>query len=225
MQTALAIERLTFSAGESVGILGRVGSGKSTLLKLLIRLIDPTGGHVKIDGVDLRQIHPAELRRQIGYCGQETTLFHGSVRDNIVLGKPDASDEEVLAVCHAVGLSELLSRSALGLASPVGERGQLLSGGQRQMVTLARAMISNPAILLLDEPTSMMDNSTEAAFLQNLNALRQGKTTLIVTHRPQVLAVTSRVVVLDHGKVVADGPRDKVIAALSSEPRPIRQDA
>lgn len=222
-QQALAIDQLRFNAGESVGILGRVGSGKSTLLKLVIRLIDPTGGHVKIDGIDLRQIHPAELRRQIGYCGQETLLFHGSVRDNIVLGKPDASDEEVLAVCQAVGLTELLSRSALGLASPVGERGQLLSGGQRQMITLARALIANPAILLLDEPTSMMDNSTEAAFLQNLHGLRQGKTTLIVTHRPQVLAVTSRVVVLDQGKVVADGPRDKVIAALSAEPKPVRQ--
>ncbi len=117
-QTAISIDRLAIGAGESVGIVGRVGSGKSTLLKLLVRLTDPTGGNVKIDGIDLRQIHPAELRRQIGYYGQETTLFHGTVRDNIVLGKPDATDTEILAVCKLVGLTELMSRNALGLASP-----------------------------------------------------------------------------------------------------------
>lgn len=224
-QTALAIDRLTIGRGESVGIVGRVGSGKSTLLKLLVRLADPTGGNVKIDGIDLRQIHPAELRRQIGYYGQETTLFHGTVRDNIVLGKPDASDADILAACKIVGLTELLSKNALGLASPVGEAGQRLSGGQRQMVALARALIADPKILLLDEPTSMMDNSTEAAFLQNLQTFREGRTTLIVTHRPQVLAATARVVVIDNGKIVADGPRDQVIASLSAAPRQLRRGA
>lgn len=224
-QTAISIDRLAIGAGESVGIVGRVGSGKSTLLKLLVRLSDPTGGNVKIDGIDLRQIHPAELRRQIGYYGQETTLFHGTVRDNIVLGKPDATDAEILAACKLVGLTELMSRNALGLASPVGEAGQRLSGGQRQMVALARALIADPRIVLLDEPTSMMDNSTEAAFVQNMQAFRGGRTTLIVTHRPQVLAATARVIVIDNGKIVADGPRDQVIASLSAAPRQLRRGA
>ena len=215
---ALADISFDIKKGESVGIIGRVGSGKSTLLKLLVRLADPDAGNVKIDGVDARQIHPAELRAQIGYVGQDAMLFHGTIRDNIVIGKPDASDEEILAAARVAGLGEVLSHTALGLGAPAGERGALLSGGQRQAVALARAFVADPPVLLLDEPTAMMDNTTEAHFLSALAEARKGRTLITVTHKPQVLALATRVIVLEAGKLAADGPREEIIARLSGKP-------
>jgi ATP-binding cassette subfamily C protein LapB len=214
-EPALTDVSLEVPVGQSIGILGRVGSGKTTLLKLIARLHTPQDGNVRVDGVDVRQIHPAELRAQVCYVGQDAMLFHGTIRDNIVIGRPEASDDEVLTAARIAGLDQVLAGSALGLAKPVGERGQMLSGGQRQAVALARALVTDPAVLLLDEPTAMMDNTTEARFLAELAKARTGKTTLIVTHRPQVLQVTSRVIVIDGGRVALDGPRDEVLARLS----------
>ncbi len=217
---ARALDNISFDIpiGQTVGIIGRVGSGKSTLLKLLVRLNDPSTGNVKIDGVDVRQIHPAELRGQIGYAGQDSLLFHGTIRDNIVIGRPGASDQDILDAAEIAGLGEVLQKTALGLGAPVGERGALLSGGQRQAVAIARALVGNPPILLLDEPTSMMDNTTEAKVIAGLGRIRQGKTTVIVTHRPQVLPLAERLLVVEGGKIVADGPRDNILKKLSARP-------
>lgn len=204
--------------GEAVGVIGRVGSGKSTLLKLLVRLMDAQEGHIRLDGVDIRQIHPAELRRQLGYAGQDTALFHGTIQENLLIGKPSASDAEILDAAKASALLDVIGNSALGLATPVGERGGNLSGGQRQAVGLARALLMNPPVLLLDEPTSMMDSTTEQRFLAELAERRRNRTTLIVTHKLQLLRLTPRVLVLDGGRIVADGPRDEVIARLTAKP-------
>ncbi|MAM95653.1 type I secretion system permease/ATPase [Parvibaculum sp.] len=206
--------------GTSVAILGRVGSGKSTALRLALNLNAPDAGHVLLDGVDVRQIHPAALRTAIGYAGQEAVLFHGTIRDNILAAHPGLADERLLEVVRAAGLDELLSRSVLGLQTQVGEGGARLSGGERQAVSLARAIAGRPPVLLLDEPTSAMDNTTEQRVLAGLARDRAGLTTVIVTHKPALLPLVSRVVVLDRGRVAMDGPRDKVLAALTGkEPR------
>lgn len=215
---ALTDLSVTIGEGEAVGVIGRVGSGKSTLLKLLVRLMDAQEGHIRIDGVDIRQIHPAELRRQLGYAGQDTVLFHGTIQENLLIGKPSASDAEVLDAAKAAALLDVIGNSALGLATPVGEQGGNLSGGQRQAVGLARALLMNPPVLLLDEPTSMMDSTTEQRFLAELSERRRNKTTIIVTHKLQLLRLTPRVLVLDGGRIVADGPRDEVIARLAARP-------
>ncbi len=213
-----ALKEVSFHipTGEMVALLGRVGSGKSTLLKLIINLHAANTGHVKVDDVEVRQIHPAELRGQIGYAGQDAVLFHGSVQDNITHGATNPSDEAVLAAARAVGLDSLLAQSAQGLGTPVGERGQLLSGGQRQAVALARSLIQQPPILLLDEPTSMMDHSTETQFLAELKKMRVGLTTIIVTHKPSVLQLVSRILVFERGKLALDGPRDEVMDKLAN---------
>ena len=207
-------------AGTSVAILGRVGSGKSTALRLALNLNAPDAGHVLLDGVDVRQIHPAALRTAIGYAGQEAVLFHGTIRDNILAAHPGLDDGRLLEVVHAAGLDELLSRSVLGLQTQVGEGGMRLSGGERQAVSLARAIAGRPPVLLLDEPTSAMDNTTEQRVIAGLARERAGLTTVIVTHKPALLPLVSRIIVLERGRVVMDGPRDKVLAALSGkEPR------
>lgn len=215
--TALDGISIDIAAGTSVAILGRVGSGKSTALRLALNLNAPDAGHVLLDGVDVRQIHPAALRTAIGYAGQEAVLFHGTIRDNILAAHPGLDDARLLEVVRAAGLDELLSRSVLGLQTQVGEGGSRLSGGERQAVSLARAIAARPPVLLLDEPTSAMDNTTEQRVIAGLAGERAGLTTVIVTHKPALLPLVSRVVVLDRGRVAMDGPRDKVLAALTGK--------
>jgi ATP-binding cassette subfamily C protein LapB len=218
---AVALNGVSFDieAGTCVAILGRVGSGKSTALKLALNLSAPEEGHVLLDGIDVRQIYPSVLRAVVGYAGQDALLFHGTIRDNILASQPGVDDATLLASVRAAGLEELLSRSVLGIQTPVGEGGMRLSGGERQAVSLARALAGRPPVLLLDEPTSGMDNTTEQRVIAGLAELRKGMTTVIVTHRPALLPLASRVIVLDRGRVVMDGPRDQVLAALSA-PRP-----
>jgi ATP-binding cassette subfamily C protein LapB len=217
-QTALEGVSFEIEAGSCVAILGRVGSGKSTALRLALNLDEPQSGHVLLDGVDVRQYHPAALRAAIGYAGQEAVLFHGTIRDNILAARPGLSDAELLAAARTAGLDDLLSRSVTGLQTPVGERGARLSGGERQAVSLARALAGQPPVLLLDEPTSAMDNTTEQRVIAGLAEARRGLTTLIVTHKPALLPLASRIIVLDQGKVVMDGPRDAVLARLTGKP-------
>ncbi|MCE1240292.1 MAG: type I secretion system permease/ATPase [Azonexaceae bacterium] len=202
--------------GEKVVIIGRVGSGKTTLQKLLLGLYMPSEGAVSIDGVDVRQLDPADLRRNIGYVPQDVTLFYGTLRDNIAIGAPYADDAAILAAAEAGGLSEFVNRHPDGFDMMIGERGESLSGGQRQGVAIARAFLMDPPILLLDEPTSAMDFSSEQQFKQRLQTIAAHKTVLIVTHRNSLLDLATRVIVVDDGKVVADGPRDQVIQALQS---------
>lgn len=205
---------LQIRSGERVAILGRVGSGKSTLEKLILGLYQPTEGAVLVDGIDVRQLDPAELRRNIGYVQQDVTLFYGSLRDNIVLGAPLASDDGVVEAARIGGILEFASAHPAGFAMLVGERGESLSGGQRQGVAIARAVIANPPIVILDEPTASMDHSSEEAVKHSLKGFCAGRTVLIVTHRTSLLSLVDRIIVLDSGRVVADGPKEQVVEAL-----------
>ncbi|MCY7259336.1 type I secretion system permease/ATPase [Pseudomonas protegens] len=215
-QSTPALNNISFSLkpGERVGIIGRSGSGKSTLARLLMGFLAPEEGQLLLDGLDLRQLDVADLRQQIGYVAHDLPLLAGSLRDNLTLGARYISDARMLEVAELTGVTELARAHPQGFDRPVGERGQLLSGGQRQAVLLARALLLDPPILLLDEPTSAMDNSSEDALRQRLHAKVQGKTLLLVTHRTSMLSLVDRLVVLDEGRIVADGPKDAVIDAL-----------
>jgi ATP-binding cassette subfamily C protein LapB len=207
---------LRIAPGERVALIGRIGSGKSTIQKLLLGLQQPSEGQVLIDGIDLRQLDPADVRRNIGYVSQDVTLFFGTLRENIRFGLPFADDEAVQAATDTAGLADFVNRHPQGFDLPVGERGEQLSGGQRQSVGIARAVLHNAPLLLLDEPTSAMDFSTESLITKNLTTFAEGKTVVLVTHRTSMLAMVNRVVVIDGGKVVADGPRDSVLEALQA---------
>jgi ATP-binding cassette, subfamily C, bacterial LapB len=210
---------LRIQPGEKVAFIGRVGSGKSTIQRLvmgLYRPLDKDGGAVLLDGIDARQLDPADVRRNIAHVAQDVLLFHGSLRENIAFGLPHADDAAIVAAADIAGLTEFVQRHPKGFDLPVGERGELLSGGQRQAVGIARAVLHNAPILLLDEPTSAMDFSTEAQITQKISAFAKHKTVLLVTHRTSLLSMVDRVVVIDHGKVVADGPRDRIMEALQS---------
>lgn len=201
-------------AGEHVAILGRMGSGKTTLHKLILGLYEPTAGAVMVDGIDLRQIDPAELRRSIGYVQQDTNLFYGTIRDNIAVSAPHADDEQVLGAARIGGIDEFINAHPKGFDMLVGERGETLSGGQKQGVGIARAMITNPSIILLDEPTSAMDHSGEEAIKKRLMEASVGKTLMVITHRSSLFDLVGRIIVIDGGKIMADGPKDQVIEAL-----------
>jgi len=200
--------------GEHVAILGRVGSGKSTIQKLAMGLYQPTDGAIMVDGIDLRQLDPTELRSRVGYVPQDVTLFYGSLRDNMTLANPQASDASLIRAAEIANLSDYINRHPQGFDMAVSERGDSLSGGQRKCVALARAVIHDPPILLMDEPTGSMDHSTEMAVKEQLAGYIKGKTWLVVTHRNSLLSMVDRIIVIDNGKLVADGPRDSVMQAL-----------
>ena len=200
--------------GEKVAILGRVGSGKSTLQKLAMGLFQPSEGAVLIDGIDLRQLDPAEYRKQVGYMPQDLTLFHGTLRDNIVIAHPYASDSDVLKAAEQANLLEFVNRHPQGFGMTISERGDSLSGGQRRCVALARAVLGEPPVVLMDEPTGSMDHSTEVAVKSSLAAFIAGRTWIVVTHRNSLLEMVDRIIVIDNGKIVADGSRQSVITAL-----------
>lgn len=204
----------TIKAGEKVGLIGRIGSGKSTIHKLILSLYKPNEGSILLDGIDVQQIDPADLRRHIGYMPQDVVLFSGTVKSNIMYGSPHVEDEAILRAAEVSGVKEFVDSHPLGFDRSVGERGQALSGGQRQSVGMARAMLNDVPMYLFDEPTSGMDNTTETIVTQRLNAAVKDKTMLLVTHKASLLAMVDRLIVLDNGKVVADGPRDSVIEAL-----------
>jgi ATP-binding cassette subfamily C protein LapB len=202
--------------GEKVALIGRVGSGKSTMQRLMMGLYQPSAGAVLVDGIDLRQIDPADLRRNMGYVSQDVLLFFGTLRDNIAFGMPYADDAAVVAAAETAGLADFVNRHPAGFDQVVGERGESLSGGQRQGVGIARAVLHDAPILLLDEPTSAMDFSTEAAITNRLSAFARHKTVVLVTHRTSLLSMVERVIVVDSGRIVADGPRDRIMEALQS---------
>ncbi|WP_420827008.1 type I secretion system permease/ATPase [Aquipseudomonas campi] len=211
---ALIKVSLRMNAGERIGIIGRSGSGKSTLARLVMNFYSPDEGQILLDGLDLRQLDVADLRHQIGYVAHDLPLLSGSLRDNLTLGARYVSDTRMLEVAEMTGVSELARQHPQGFDRPVGERGQLLSSGQRQAVLLARALLLDPPILLFDEPTSAMDNTSEDILRNRLHSLAQGKTVLLITHRASMLSMVDRLVVLDNGHVVADGPKEAVIEAL-----------
>ncbi len=202
--------------GERVGIIGKVGSGKSTINRLILGLYQPTSGSIKIDGVDIRQLDPAELRKAIGYVPQDVTLFYGTLRENITVGMPYVEDHAILQAAELAGLQDLVGGHPKGFDLPIGERGESLSGGQRQSVAIARAMVHEPVMLLLDEPSSSMDFSTEDNLKKRLAQYTQGRTMVLVTHRNSLLDLVDRLIVIDRGAIVCDGPKKQVVEALSS---------
>ncbi len=206
---------LTIKQGEKIAILGKMGSGKSTLAKLIMNLYTPNSGSVLIDQTDIRQIDPVDLRRSIGCVPQEPFLFMGSIKDNITIGEQYVTDEEVISAAKAAGVHDFLGRHEAGYDLLVGERGEGLSGGERQAVTLARAIITNPNILIFDEPTNSMDKQTENTFMKKISTLIQNQTVIIITHKMSLLALVDRVIVLDDGKIVADGLKETVLKSKS----------
>lgn len=211
-----ALTKVSFKikAGEHVAILGRMGSGKSTIHKLILGLYQPASGAILVDGIDARQIDPAELRRCVGYVQQDTQLFYGTMRENLTISAPHVDDSAVLAAAHVGGIDEFINAHPKGFDMLVGERGETLSGGQRQGVGIARAFINHPSILLLDEPTSAMDHSGEAAIKRRLTETTENKTLVLISHRSSLYDLVNRIIVIDSGKIVADGPKDQVTDAL-----------
>ena len=211
---ALSALNFTVKPGEHVAIVGPIGSGKSTLFKLILKLFRQTEGSILIDGTDSRQMDPAELRRAVGVVPQEVMLFYGTLRDNLVMGNPYITDQALLQAIQISGVDGIVKNHPKGFDMQVGERGANLSCGQRQAVAIARAVLKNPSLLLLDEPTSAMDSASEERVRHNLKIFAKDKTLLLVTHRTALLDLTERVIVLDGGRIVADGPKEQILAAL-----------
>lgn len=211
-----ALDRVSFSVkpGEKVALIGRIGSGKSTIEKLILGLYSANDGSVRIDGIDINQIDPVDLRRNFGYMPQDIMLFAGSVRDNIVVGSPQTDDTRLVEIAKLTGVSDMVNRHPQGFDMQVGERGAALSGGQRQSVAVARSLIHDPNVLVLDEPTASMDNASEEQIKAMLKSYSENKTMLVVTHKMSLLSLVDRIIVMDSGRVVADGPKEAVLDAL-----------
>jgi len=201
--------------GERVAIIGRIGSGKTTIEKLILGLYSAEAGSILFDGVDQRQIDPAWLRRHIGYVPQDIVLFRGSVRDNIVLHAPWVDDAAMLRAAEIAGVTEFVNRSPRGFDLPVGERGEALSGGQRQAVAIARAELLSPPMLMLDEPSSAMDARSEERLKARLAMQLADRTLVLISHRASLLSLATRLIVIDQGRLAADGPKDQVLANLA----------
>lgn len=214
---ALKDVSFVINPGEHVGIIGRIGSGKSTIEKLILKLYDPDEGSILIDDVDIAQIDPARLRKFIGYVSQDIILFRGTVKDNILYRAPTTSDEKLLKVAHLSGVDEFIKRHPLGYNMPVGERGQGLSGGQKQSIGIARALISDAPLMLLDEPTNALDQLSESQLMGHFAEAFSGKSLVLVTQKLALLATTPRVIVMHEGKVYLDGTRENVLKALKGK--------
>ena len=210
---ALAGIDLHVPAGQTVALVGETGAGKSTLAKLVARFYDPQRGRVLVDGHDLRDLRSSALRGQLGIVPQEGFLFSGTIRDNIAFGRPDASEEEILAAARAVGAEAFVDRLPAGFDTEVGERGVALSAGQRQIVSFARALLAEPRILILDEATSNVDVRTERVIEEGLERLLHGRTAIVIAHRLSTIRRAGRIVVLEHGVIAESGTHDELIAA------------
>lgn len=212
--TALSDVSFTIGASEKVALLGPIGSGKTTVNKLVLGLFRPQEGSILIDGRDIRQIDPSELRKNIGVVPQDVMLFYGNLKDNLLFGSPAVTDREILLASWVSGVEMFANTHPKGFDMPIGERGSFLSSGQRQAVAIARAIIKDPPILVLDEPTASMDHVIEEHIKKNLAALVKDKTVILTTHRTPLLSLVDRLIVIDRGKIVADGPKEMVLKAL-----------
>ncbi len=211
---ALAVKKLDIAAGDRIAVLGRNGAGKSTLLHALSGMLQPTDGQVLLDGLTLDQIDPADVRSRVGLLTQQSRLFHGTIRENLMLGAPNASEAEIIAVLSMVGALEFVSKLPRGLEHPILEGGRGLSGGQQQALLLARLLIRSPKVLLLDEPTAAMDEATEREFIVNFRKWSAGRTVIIATHRMRVLDLVNRIVVLEGGQIALDDRKEKALERL-----------
>lgn len=217
-QTTRALDEISFTIepGERVAILGKNGSGKSTIVRQLTGVYQPTEGSVLVDDTDIRQIKPSDLRSNIGVVLQDVCLFSGSIKENIALGLEKISDEDILSAAKIAGVHQFVGATAGGYDQRLAERGEGLSGGQRQAIALARALAAKPSILLLDEPSSSLDSHAEAALISRLDKATRGRSLLIVTHRMSMVRLVDRVIVLDQGRIIVDGARDTVLQAMAS---------
>ena len=220
-QQISALSNISFkiTEGEKVAIIGRTGSGKTTLQKLIMDYYEPNAGAILVSGTDINQIDPTDLRRNMSYVPQEISLFSGTVRENIVLGTPLATDEAVLEAARVAGILDFLNTHPEGFDLDVGERGERLSGGQRQGIAIARAIINRAPSLVLDEPTASIDNTAEMLFLKHFFEYAKNRTLLLVTHKTSMLSLVDRLIVLNDGKIIADGPRDEVLKMLAGKPQ------
>lgn len=220
-QQVPALREVSFAikAGERVAILGRIGSGKSTLLKVILGLYRPQSGAVRFDGIDQNQIDPVDLRANLGCVDQEARLFFGSLQENIAITDPTANDERIVAAAKLGGVEDFAQRHPAGYEMRVGEAGSGISGGQRQCIAIARAVLRDPSILLLDEPTSGMDQASEQNFMRAMSAFLTDRTLLLVTHKPSMMPLVDKIILMDAGRVVAVGPRDSVLRALAENER------
>ncbi len=216
-QPVAAINKLSFEvkAGEKIGVIGATGSGKSTILKLIMKFYDPTTGNILIDHFEEQQLDPAELRHFIGYVPQDVTLFHGSIKENINFGAPQVDDSAIIRAAQLSTVDTFVAHHPEGFNRLVGERGQFLSGGQRQAIVIARALLLNPSVVLFDELGNSMDDGTISLLIARLKPYVATKTLLLVTHKPILLNLVDRLIVMDNGHLVADGPRDEVIKMLT----------
>ena len=217
-QKERALDQVSFTIepGERVAILGKNGSGKSTIVRQITGVFEPTEGQVLIDDTDLRQIKPSDLRANVGAVLQDVCLFSGSIKENIALGLPEISDEDILRASTIAGVHDFVGATAGGYDQHLAERGEGLSGGQRQAIALARALAAQPSILLLDEPSSALDSHAEAMMIARLQKATKGRTLLVVTHRMSMVRLVDRIIVLDKGRVMVDGARDEVLRAMTS---------
>jgi ATP-binding cassette subfamily C protein LapB len=212
-----ALKNVSFviKAGEKVGIIGRNGSGKSTITKLMLNLYEPQNGSILLDGIDIEQIDPADLRKNISYVSQDITLFKGNARDNISYRSTRASDEQMIRASVISGADEFIRRHPKGYEMLIGERGMGLSGGQRQSIGIARALLFESPIVIMDEPSNSMDQLSENRLIGNLKMYLQDKTVILITQKNTVLSLVDRIIVMEDGKIYLDGPRDQVLAKLS----------
>jgi ATP-binding cassette subfamily B protein len=203
---------LEIRAGETVALVGPTGAGKSTLAKLIARFYDPDHGAVSIDGHDLREVTQGSLRAQLGIVPQEGFLFSGTVAENLRFARPDATDEQLRAACAAVGAMEFVEALPAGFDTQIEERGSRLSAGQRQLLAFARALVADPALLILDEATSSVDLRTEARIEEALATLLTGRTSIVIAHRLSTIRDADRIVVVEGGRVVEQGSHDELLA-------------
>lgn len=212
---------LKIEPGEHIALLGRVGSGKSTVARMIVGLYPPQEGMVLVDGIDIAQLDPFSARAHLGAVLQEPALFSGSIRENIVLERPFVDDDEMLRAARVSGADQFVSRISNGYDLKLVDRGEGLSGGQRQSIAIARALAGRPPIMVMDEPTSAMDSQTEADLIDRLGQELAGRTLIVVTHRQSLLKLVNRIVIMDQGRIIADGPRDRVLAELAKRtPQP-----
>lgn len=224
VKNVLNIGQLQIKPGERIALLGKVGAGKSTLLKLLAGQAKASQGKVIVDGVDINRIDPIDLRRQLGWLSQDSRLFFGTLRQNLMLGNPHASEQEMLQALHVSGALSLVQQDAASLDRIINEGGRGLSGGQRQMVLISRMILRQPQVVLLDEPTASMDEQLEEHVIRQMKNWLTGRTLVLVTHRPALLKLVDRIVVMDNGRIVADGPRDEILRAAGGS-KPAKGDA
>jgi ATP-binding cassette subfamily C protein LapB len=208
---------ISIKPGEKIAIVGRNGCGKTTLAKLLLGLYQPTSGSLRFDGLNHQQIHPSDLRRNIGYLPQDITLFHGTIRDNILFGTKQVTEYQLIRAVQLSGVSGFTDHESKGLDQQVGESGHALSRGQRQSIALARAILNAPQILLLDEPTASLDSRAEQQFIKSISATASDHTLLLITHKMDLLRLVDRIIVLEKGKVIIDGPKNTVLAQLKGD--------